>query len=164
MDPDDFLPLIVVGTVMIVFPILAVWCIWIVVQVKARREAHRLEFQSRLLDKVGSTKEFGEFLTTEQGQRFLDALTPTSVRPGLRAFDMLRFGLVILVAGLVVLFGVQANVGGVDWRMAFPATLLTALGLGMVVAAAVSYRLAEKFGAAGDGESDRAKTRSNPTA
>jgi hypothetical protein len=39
-----------------------------------RRETHRLELQKAILDRVGSVKDLGEFLITEQGEQFLGSL------------------------------------------------------------------------------------------
>ena len=44
---------------------------------RSRREKHRLELQKAILERVGSVKDLAEFLTTEQGERFL-----ASPRPG----------------------------------------------------------------------------------
>ena len=52
------------------------WAIFVIVDGFRRRQQVRLsaELHTRLLDRIGSAREFGEFLTTESGARFLDAI------------------------------------------------------------------------------------------
>src|SRR5712691_7179845 len=53
------------------------WAIFVIVDGFRRRQQVRLfaELQTRLLDRIGSAREFGEFLETESGARFLDAIS-----------------------------------------------------------------------------------------
>src|SRR5258708_16242391 len=52
------------------------WAIFVIVDGFRRRQQVRLsaELHTRLLDRIGSAREFGEFLATESGARFLDAI------------------------------------------------------------------------------------------
>jgi DNA-directed RNA polymerase specialized sigma24 family protein len=52
------------------------WVIHVVVDGFRRRQQLRLttEFHGKLLDRIGSAHEFGEFLNTSGGARFLDSL------------------------------------------------------------------------------------------
>jgi hypothetical protein len=105
------------------------------VRARTQREAHRLELHTRLLDRIGSTREFGEFLSSENGQRFLEAITPPTARPQWRLLWAL-FGGIVLALG-----GGAAFLAGEDsgW-------LAMAVGLSLIVAFAVSWRLARAFG------------------
>ena len=58
--PMEFLVIPLVFSFVIVLLILAAIDRW-------RRENHRLELQKSILERVGSVKDLGEFLTTEQG-------------------------------------------------------------------------------------------------
>jgi hypothetical protein len=70
MDVDAALPIAGGLLMAAVSMVLLVVIIHMVIQARTRREAQRLEFQTRLLERVGSAREFGEFLSTEPGHRF----------------------------------------------------------------------------------------------
>ena len=115
--------------------VLVVWAISIFVNARTRREVQRLELHTRLLDRVGSTREFAEFLATDNGQRFLDAITPPATRPQWRLVWGLQGGIVLMAVGLAsFLAGAAAG-----W-------LIMAIGLAFIVASLLSWRVARAFG------------------
>ena len=116
-----------------------------------RREKHRLELQKTILERVGSVKDLGEFLTSEQGERFLGTLAPPQFRPQLRALSAVGTGIVFLVVGLFLMFALHIRFFGVPLRTQPPAALvgvllLIAIGIGMLVSAAVSFVIARRLG------------------
>jgi hypothetical protein len=117
-----------------------------------RRDKHRLELQKTILERVGSVKDLGEFLTTEQGERFLNNLAPPQFRPQLRTISAVGTGIVFLVVGMFLMFALHTKfLGGSPSRTTPPALLmgvllLVAIGVGMLVSAAVSFVVARRLG------------------
>jgi len=91
--PMEFLVIPLVFTFVVLLIILAAIERW-------RRENHRLELQKSILERVGSVKDLGEFLTTEQGERFLGTLAAPQFRPQLRTLSAVGTGIVFLVVGM----------------------------------------------------------------
>ena len=56
---------------------LVAWIVFVFVDGKRRREQLKVtsEFNTKILDKMGSTAEFGAFLDTDGGKRFMKSLT-----------------------------------------------------------------------------------------
>lgn len=109
------------------------------------------DFNTRLLDKLGSVKDFGEFLQTEAGATFLHSFAaenPATSAPQ-RILRAAQTGVVLLCLGIGMLLlarlhtftdmealGVTTGLG----------VVATSLGIGYLVSAALSYRLAAMFG------------------
>jgi hypothetical protein len=122
------------------------WIVFVIVDGFRRRQQLRLaaEFQTRLLERIGSAREFGEFLSTESGARFLDAIAVDrhAVQTGiLRA---LQSGIVALVVGIAIF--VLARGKSYEEGLLIVATISAALGAGLLLAAGLSYRLSKRMG------------------
>jgi Flp pilus assembly protein TadB len=119
---------------------------------RSRREKHRLELQKAILERVGSVKELAEFLTTEQGQRFLSALAPAHFRPHHHGLWTVRVGVVVLTVGVFLMVALHAPIFGSPAGMSPPPPLLLAIflviavGLGMLLSAGVSFFIARALG------------------
>jgi hypothetical protein len=117
-----------------------------------RREKHRLELQKAILERVGTVKDLGEFLTTEQGERFLGSLAPPQFRPQLRTVSAIRTGIVFLVVGTFLMFALHTKFLGASASRSTPPALLMgvllllAIGIGMLVSAVVSFFVARRLG------------------
>jgi hypothetical protein len=117
---------------------------------RSRRERHRLELQKAILERVGSVKDLAEFLTTEQGQRFLSTLAPAYFRPHHRGLWSVRIGVVILTIGLFLMVAFHLPLFSTGTTT--PPALLTgillliAAGTGMLLSAAVSFLIARRLG------------------
>ncbi len=153
---EDLAPVLVVISACI----MTAWIVWVVVEGRRRRERLKVvtEFHQRLLEKIGSTSEFGEFLQTEGGNRFLDSLSIEPSKPNARILRSCQTGIVLSFLGLGFLL--------LRWlfdfdAQAFPVlgTLLLALGIGFSLSSGISYRLARAWGLFDDPTSaDREKT------
>ena len=128
--------------------------IYVIVDSFRRRQQLRMvaEFHSKLLDRVGSAVEFGEFLNTDGGARFLDSLSIERATGGahVRILRAVQAGLVSLVLGLG-LFGYVTSVGNglasdTAEGLSLFATIVLSIGIGLLLAAAVSYRLSKRLG------------------
>jgi len=77
--------------------------------VNGRQRSLRLklttEFNSKLLDRIGSVKDFNDFLQTEGGVKFMDSLTVerSSSRPQDSILRATQIGIVLIMLGLGVL-------------------------------------------------------------
>ncbi|MBI4265373.1 MAG: hypothetical protein HY657_13445 [Acidobacteria bacterium] len=142
------------------------WVIHVIVDGFRRRQQLRLatEFHGKLLDRIGSAKEFGEFLNTTGGTKFLDSLTleregggaQTRILRALQAgfvFLVLGIGLFILIGSTNLTFDdfpdrAQANLYRSDEEdgIALFATICTSIGAGLLISAAASYGLSKRLG------------------
>ena len=123
----------------------AVWAVaYIVLQSRTRREAHRVQLHEKLLERVGSARELGDFLASPAGERFLKSMEPAP--PMSRLWVTIRLGTFAIVFALVLLV---ANFfrwfDGGDDLVGF-AFFVLAFGVAALVSAAVSYRAARKLG------------------
>ena len=108
------------------------------------------EFQQKLLDRIGSAQELGAFLSSEGGARMLASLSPAHAAgaPHTRILRALQAGLVLLALGAALflyIFVRSLPVEGED-AIAMIATIATAVGIGLLGAAAASYRLSRRMG------------------
>jgi len=151
------------------------WVIHTVVDGFRRRQQLRLatEFHGKLLDRIGSAREFGEFLNTTGGTKFLDSLTLEREGGGaqVRVLRALQAGFVFLSLGLglFVLIG-NANLTFGEFNAAAPpefyrpnpedglavfATLSTSIGVGLLVSAVSTYLMSKRMGLMDDGHARR---------
>ena len=107
------------------------------------------EFHSKLLDRLGSAKEFAEFFTSEAGTRFLDSLSSSEGgAPQLRILRSLQTGLVLLAVGVgffIMLDQREFALEAVD-GLTVTATAATAVGAALVVSTGMSYLLSKRMG------------------
>jgi hypothetical protein len=134
--------------------VLTILLIVVVALERARREKHRLELQKAILERVGSVKDLAEFLTTDQGERFLGSLSPTHFRPQRRSLLAVRVGVVFLTIGIFLMGGLHStyfgSFGEGDMNpprvLLMAALLLVAAGIGLLLSAAVSFLIARSLG------------------
>ena len=124
---------------------LVAWVVYVVVEGRRRREQHRVELHSRLLERIGSAREFGEFLSTDAGARFLDSLSPE--RPHHRIVSSAKAGVFFTVFGAIVLAAAKGGMLASEGEdVALLGTILLGVGVALIVAALVSYSLSKKLG------------------
>lgn len=154
MDPTTFVVLILIVTLVIV-------AVSVLYLERSRREKHRVELQKAILERVGSVKDFAEFLITEQGERFLAALAPTHFRAHHRGLWSVRVGVVVLTIGVFLMFALHTTWFGSSAGTSPPPALflgillLIAAGLGMLLSAAVSFVIARALGVNGHSRSKK---------
>jgi hypothetical protein len=115
---------------------------WIGHKSKLNRLHELGEMRKRLLDKFGSGTELSEFLATPQGQNFLkdQELSATQRSPRGKIVFAIGGGIVLVLLG-AAFFGLMY----MENHLVFPATILMALGVGLLIAAAISYQLYKKW-------------------
>ena len=127
------------------------YIVYVIVDGYRRRQQTRMytEFHSKLLDRIGSAKEFGDFFGSEAGDRFLSALSSSdAAAPQLRILRSLQTGLVLLALGIgLFMLTNQRNfeVDAMDGLMV-TATAATAIGVALVISTAMSYLLSKRMG------------------
>ena len=139
------------------------WVVHIIVDGRRRRERLKIftEFHGRLLDRIGSAKEFGEFLTTDGGVRFLDSLSIESGGAHVRILNAVQSGIVLVILGVSLFIAG----GGLPDESPFKiiCTIITALGVGLLLSAAASFVLSRRLGLL-NGANRRTRNDSIPSA
>ena len=127
------------------------WIVYVVVDGFRRRQQLRVltEFHSKLIDRLGSARDFGEFFTSDAGDRFLSSLSRSETgAPHIRILRSMQTGLVLVALGigLFVLVTVRSfSIDAVDGFMVF-ATGATAVGTALLISTGLSYVLSKRMG------------------
>jgi|OpeIllAssembly_1097287.scaffolds.fasta_scaffold479545_1 hypothetical protein len=120
-----------------------------VVDGRRRRERIKVmtEFHSRLLDKIGSAQDFGAFLDSGGGSRFLDTLAIDKGSPGprQRLLVSLQSGIVLLVLGLGLL-ALGRTYAIEDGVFTTFGVIIGCIGVGLLLSTAAAYRFAGRLG------------------
>ena len=130
------------------------WIIYTIVNAIRGSHQQRMlnQFQTKLLDRIGSVGEFSAFLNTEAGTRFLKGLTTVSDvggGPHARILSAVQSGAVLAtLGGGLYLYGwlTPAVAGEIVNVINGVATIVFAIGLGLLASAALSYRLSKRMG------------------
>ena len=144
---DAVIPIFIVGFVMGLLG----WIAYVVLDIVRTRHRIRAttELQAKLIDRLGA-QDIGIFLTSDNGGRLLRALSEQPARDGapVRILRALQSGVVLLSVGAGLFLYVETRTLPVEGEdaVALFATLAIALGIGLVAAAAASYRLSKQMG------------------
>jgi hypothetical protein len=114
--------------------------VWLAMRKRQAQIRARSEFHKQLLDKFASGKEFAEFLESKGSQRFLEELGSLGGGPYERTLGSLRAGVILAVLGLGF-FALSLMRRG----FMIPGVIIFALGVGFLLAAAISHRLAKQW-------------------
>lgn len=125
--------------------------VYVIVEGFRRRSQSKMvtEFHTRLLDRIGSAKEFGDFFASDAGRRFMESLSNTETgSPQMRILKSVQLGLVLLALGIGLFiltdqraFSLEAADG-----LVVTATVTAAIGAGLVVATLITYLLSWQMG------------------
>lgn len=123
------------------------WIVYIAVTAGRRKEQLKatVEFQGKVLEKMGSTKDFGEFLETDGGKRFMSTLTVEGPSAKTRIVRCGEQAVVCLAAGIAFLL-LGSWFDEIRMGMVVIGTIVTACGIGFVVSCVASYYLSKNFG------------------
>jgi hypothetical protein len=125
--------------------------VYIIVDGSRRRQQVKAltEFHAKLLDRLGSAKEFAEFFTSDAGTRFMELMSSREGgAPQLRILRSLQTGLVLLALGVgffIMLDQRTFQIEAADGLMVM-ATATTAIGAALVVSTGLSYALSRRMG------------------
>ncbi len=124
------------------------WIVYVIVDGNRRKERLKVftDFHGKLMERMGSAREFADFLQTDGGQRFLETMTLDRDHPALRILRAGQTGLVLMCLGA----GTFAASNFARWDsegsfMVVGLMLMTA-GFGFALSAASSYILSKKLG------------------
>jgi hypothetical protein len=129
--------------------------VWTLVNAWLRR-AHLkavTDFNLRLLDRVGSIKDFNEFLHTDGGVNFMNSLTATATpphggSPSHRILLASQIGIIVTALGIGLLI-LQASLASDEPEAVgfiITGVISLSIGIGFLVSSAVSYWLARALG------------------
>jgi hypothetical protein len=140
---EAFIPMVVtVG----LFSLIA-WIVFVVADGRRRREQVKVtsEFSTKILEKMGSPVEFGAFLETEGGRRFMKSLTVEGPSAKTRMLGATQTGIVCTSIGvaMLILGGIFYYLRDGLWVMG---GIITACGVGFIVSTLASYRLSKTLG------------------
>lgn len=134
--------------------------VWTTVSAVQRRQRMRMlmDFNSRLIDRLGSVNDFGEFAKTEAGSKFLSSVMADAplIRPGERILRAIQSGIVLIALGVGLLalswyFPTAADAH--DTSLAVGVIVLS-LGIGFLLSSAASYRVSASLGLLGASQLD----------
>jgi len=129
--------------------------VWLVVSAWQRRMRMKVttEFNTKLLDRIGSIKDFNDFLQTDGGARFMDSLTVerSAARPvdGIVRANQAGTVLTTLGVGLLGLrwhFIARYPEAGDFEVLTIIGAVALSLGVGFFLSGILSYRLSKKLG------------------
>ena len=144
---EFLIPIFIVGFVMA----LCGWIAYVILEIVRTRHRIRAtsELQAKLIDRLGA-QDIGIFLTSDNGGRLLRALSeqPASEAAHVRILRALQSGIVLIAlgGGLFAYLALRTLPLEGEDAVAFFATLTTAVGLGLLAAAAASYRMSNRMG------------------
>ena len=126
---------------------LIAWIVFVIADGRRRREHLKVtsEFNAKILEKMGSTAEFGAFLETEGGKRFMKTLTVDGPSAKTRMLGSTQTGIVCTAIGIAMLI-----LGGIFYYLRdglwVIGGIVTACGVGFIVSTVASYRLSKTLG------------------
>ncbi len=119
--------------------------LWMIFSYKLKRDRGRTEDRERLLARFGSSREMVEFLSSPAGEQFFRTFAQRSSHPVKELGKSLQGGLVTLFLGLAFLILAWTGVIGGE-AFYVPGTIMTMIGLGILLSAAVSAFLLKRSG------------------
>jgi hypothetical protein len=132
------------------------WIVWVVVDGNRRKERLKVftEFHSKLIERMGSSKEFADFLQSDGGRRFLDSLSVEKGHPADRILNAVQTGMVLAALGIGFFvagsdFAVNFQRVHSEWDVngfRVSGAIFTSLGVGFLFSAVSSYVLARSLG------------------
>jgi hypothetical protein len=125
--------------------------VYVIADVFRRRAQAKMvtEFHTRLLDKIGSARDFADFFASDAGKRFIESLSTSDTgTPQMRILRSVQTGLVLVALGIGLFiltdqrnFSIEAADG-----LTVTATVTSAIGVGLVTSTVISYLLSWKMG------------------
>ena len=135
---------------------LVAWIVYVIVDGRRRRDQLKVtsEFHTKILEKMGSTADFGAFLETDGGKRFMKSLAVEGPSAKTRMLGSTQTGIVCTMVGLALLI-----LGGIFYYLRdglwVIGGVVTACGIGFIVSTVASYRLSKSLGLLEDQEPER---------
>jgi hypothetical protein len=126
------------------------WVIWVVSNSWQRRQHTRLvvDFNNRVLERLGSMREFSDFLHSEGGERLMRVLTSErgSSGPRERILAAVQSGVVVGTVGLGLLFLAGRTTGDAHEVLTIVSAIVLSLGIGLMLSSMASFWVARNLG------------------
>jgi hypothetical protein len=124
------------------------WIVHIIVDGNRRKERIKTftEFYSRLIDRMATPKDFGDFLQTRGGQRFLETLTIERGHPIERVLRAVQAGLVLLLLGMGCIAGGTQAAWDDRAGLRVVGMIFMSLGVGFLLSATASFSITKSLG------------------
>lgn len=119
--------------------------LWLIFNYKLKRDRGQAEDRERLLARFGNSQELVEFLSSRAGEQFIRIYAQGSSHPVKELSRSLQGGLVTLFLGLAFLLLAWNGIMGGE-QFYIPGMIMTMIGLGILVSAAVSAFLLKRSG------------------
>jgi hypothetical protein len=123
------------------------WLGWVVFSNIRRHKIAKLQadVQTKLIEKVGSGEELLAYAQTDAGRKLLESLRVETVSPYSRIIGALQTAIVMICFGGALLL-LRGHISGTEEGFLLFGTLITMLGIGFALSAAVAYYLSKSFG------------------
>jgi len=118
--------------------------VYLRMRVRQRQAQAQADLQKQLIDKFSSGRELSDFLATPGGQKFIQDLGSQSEGSRNHILRSLRSGIVLTVVGASLIAVHLLRPSGAP--EGFVGVLLLAIGVGLLISAAVSRRLSRQWG------------------
>jgi hypothetical protein len=130
------------------------WIVYVIVDGKRRRERLKVftDFHGKLMDRMTSPAEFGAFMQSPGGQRFLATLQTERGGPKAAIMRSVHTGTIMLALSIGLLFLQRLDLWNSEARafVVFMGVIVLALGVGFLVSAGLSWRLGRSLGVMDD--------------
>lgn len=140
MSGSEEIALIIVLPAMFLF---WAWVVWIILEWRKMR--HKSLLQNKVVDKFQTGQEFGDFLESPGGHKFLSFLKFNGVAPREKILSYLTRGIIITAFGISLIIIGQIFPEGSKHLLAFGIVFI-ALGVGFLMSTLISYILCKKWG------------------
>ena len=144
MDNDMAAVFGVVG-VTTIFAFLIGFTTFVVAARSRERSRAQFDLQRRMLERFGSGAEFGAFLESGSGRKFLEAISSDAHTQAAHIFGSIQKGAIFTLIG-VVGFCVVASDPAHLKPIAVLSGIALAIGLGFLISAFATYRLSKQWG------------------
>jgi hypothetical protein len=123
------------------------WFAWLIFSTIRRFKIAKLqaEVQRQLIEKVGAGQELLAYAQTDAGRKLLESLRVETVSPYGRIIGAMQTAIVMIFFGGALLL-LRGRVSGTEEGFLIFGTIITMLGIGFAMSAAVSYYLSKSFG------------------
>jgi hypothetical protein len=119
--------------------IMVVAIVWLIARARERSARYRADVQMKMIERFGSSTEFTQFLESPAGKQFLNEPRKSARE---RAIGGIRTGIILIFIGLGFCGGYWAEG---DTGFFIPAFILIGLGIGFLISATVSLKMAAKW-------------------
>ncbi|MBI3450603.1 MAG: hypothetical protein HY049_17035 [Acidobacteria bacterium] len=124
------------------------WSVYVIMHNRRQQAVAKTqaEMQAKLLDKLSSSQDLGEFLKTDAGRHLFDATTaPEPSSPYRRILGSVQAGLILaLLGGATFLFA--GKIPDADQELTVFGAMCSAVGVGFLISSVVSYKLSQSWG------------------